>query len=131
MVRKRSGRRNQNRKDKANTSVVQLSNIINSPKVFRNRIRDVAARDLLKLGKKHGTRGNSATNSNMRGNLVGCTKYAQNPPETAPRLKIQLIYEHICYSINGSISAQDTCTLVIYPPQFDCPFWRSNLDGTH
>ena len=63
MVRKRSGRKNENRKDKANTSVVQLSNIINSPKVFRNRIRDVAARDLLKLGKKHGTRGNSATNS--------------------------------------------------------------------
>ena len=65
MVRKRSGRKNENRKDKANTSVVQLSNIINSPKVFRNRIRDVAARDLLKLGKKHGTRGNSKTNSNI------------------------------------------------------------------
>ena len=60
MVRKRSGRRNENRKDKANTSVV-----INSPKVFRNRIRDIAARDLLKLGKKHGTRGNSETNSNI------------------------------------------------------------------
>ena len=49
MARKRSGRRNENRKDKANTSVNQLSNIINSPKVFRNRIRDVAARDLLNL----------------------------------------------------------------------------------
>ena len=65
MVRKRSGRRNENRKDKANSSVVQLSNIINSPKEYRDRIRDVAARDLLKLGKKHGTRGNSETNSSI------------------------------------------------------------------
>ena len=59
--------------------------------------------------------GISGTNSNMHGNLIGCAKCAQNPPEMTSRLKVLLVYGNKGWLKKVPASAQGRCDPVTYP----------------